>query len=245
MWFQNPDPGCGMRRRGLLNIKVPDVAQRNDDGKWVADIGGRTIEKGRKNRTFPIFPGVRILLEKWLNTSEVEGGRPHSPSPYLFPSEKTDNGQMSVSTLDRLFRKLCQECNIEKSMSHPHILRHSCAHRLLEMGNTSRQIAAYLGHSSASTTEKYYLRDTTENITSTMNLPWADPKKESKPDASEPPLNISLQTLSNEDQPSKKKKPSRDLLREVLALRQQQRQQDAPNPAFDCTSASTPHFAPL
>lgn len=146
----------GLRRRGLLNIQVTSVASRDEKGRWTSDTGGQTLEKGRKIRTFPLFPSVQEHLEKWLNTIPAEGGRPWGPSPYLFPSDRVDNGQMSTSTLMRIFVRLCTNAGIDKARAHPHILRHSCAHRLLEAGNTARQIAAYIGHSQSSTTEKFW-----------------------------------------------------------------------------------------
>lgn len=251
----------GLRRRGLLNIRITDVAQIGADRKWMSDKGGRTMEKGRKVRTFPIFPGVQPLVEAWLNTSEASGGRMVSPSPYLFPSQRTDNGQMSVSCLDRLFKGICKRAGIDPSKAHPHIMRHTCAHRLLEMGNTSRQIAAYIGHSSSATTEKYYLRDTTENITDSMNLPWAPdvsaaaattaPQRAKKtalraaqpsvapatPKAVTALVSQATDTVSSttpkavtvvapysehhEVYEPPRKKPTRDMLRELLAIRQQ------------------------
>jgi integrase/recombinase XerD len=187
----------GLRRRGLLNIRVADVAKRTDDGgAWRSDVAGRTREKGGKIRSFPIFPSVQCALERWLNT---EGGRPGGPSPYLFPSGTGDAGQLSPSALSRAFRRVCRHAGLADHRAHLHSLRHSCAHRLLDSGNTPRQIAAYLGHSSASTTEKYYLRETPMDVTRNMQLPseWAPVP----PNGTNP-------------------MPTRGTLRELLALRQ-------------------------
>ena len=188
----------GLRRRGLLNIRVEDVATRTD-GAWRPDVAGRTREKGGKTRSFPIFPSVQCALERWLNTKPEDNGRPAGPSPYLFPSGTGDAGQLSPSALSRAFRRVCGHAGLADHRAHLHALRHSCAHRLLDSGNTPRQIAAYLGHSSASTTEKYYLRETPTDVTRNMQLPseWAPPVL-----------------------PNHNPMPTRGTLRELLAARQ-------------------------
>ena len=94
----------GLRRRGLLNILVRDVAVRDGaGGDWRAAETGRTLTKGAKTHEFRLFPLARRHVEEWLNTPAAQGGRPPSPSPFLFPSARTDDGQMSVSTLTALF----------------------------------------------------------------------------------------------------------------------------------------------
>jgi integrase len=80
---------------------------------------------------------------------------------------------MSVAALNNLVRRRCLEAGIDRARAHPHVFRHSCAHRLLEQGNTPREIAAYLGHTSSVTTERFYLRDSTENIVAGMRTPWS------------------------------------------------------------------------
>lgn len=161
----------GLRRKGIVNIRIKDVASWNDQQDlWVVDKAGTTLEKGRKQRSFPLYPDVQALLDKWLNGGGLDC-RKKSPSRYLFPSCKTNNGQMSVESLQHVFRRVCQVAKLPKKLCHLHIMRHTCAHRLLDEGNNARQIGAYLGHCSSKTTEKFYLRDSVENITSSMKKP--------------------------------------------------------------------------
>lgn len=196
----------GLRRRGLLNIRTIDVAKLSENSNmephWDADVAGNTREKGGKTRSFPLFPNVQALIEKWLNTNEHNGGRPYGPSPYLFPSGTGDKGQLSVSAIGNAFRRVCQKAGLADHRAHLHAMRHSCAHRLLDSGNTPRQIAAYLGHSSASTTEKYYLRENPTDVTKKMHLPveWKQ---------------------STGEMVSLEKVPVRDTLRELLNARRQ------------------------
>ena len=204
----------GLRRRGLLNIRCSDVAQFSDsDHHWHADVAGNTREKGGKARSFPLFPSVQTLIEQWLNTTERQGGRPSGgPSPYLFPSGRGDGGQLSTSALSNAFRRICHRAGFTDHRAHLHAMRHSCAHRLLDSGNTPRQIAAYLGHSSASTTEKYYLRENPTDVTKHMHLPteWTPQQPQKETDS-----NINDGNGAGGVRPM----PVRDSLRELLAAR--------------------------
>lgn len=213
----------GLRRQGLVNIRITDVAAWDETKQvWDIDNGGRTLEKGGKRRTFPLYPEVQELIDQWLN-GKCPQSRPCSPSKYLFPSSTTNNGQMSPETLRHVFRSLCRRANIPKHLSHLHVMRHSCAHRLLEAGNSSRQIAAYLGHASSATTERFYLRDSTENITKDMATPapWRrDAPTTGLPTNLEPKR---TSTLPTEPPPAKKRRPNPkiDVLQQALALREE------------------------
>ena len=57
---------------------------------------------------------------------------------------------------------------------HPHALRHSYAHILLNSGNSVDIVSKLLGHSSSSTTEKFYLKETASDVAERANIPWLD-----------------------------------------------------------------------
>lgn len=214
----------GLRRQGLVNIRIMDVAVWNEQaGRWEVEAAGKTLEKGCKERSFPLFDDVQELLDRWLN-----GGRPASPSRYVFPSAVTNNGQMSAETLKKMFRGLCKRAGLPRDVSHLHAMRHTCAHRLLDEGNTARQIAAYIGHSSAATTEKFYLKDRVENITQGMTVPasWAA-SSANRPSVRFDPTAARTDAPATSGagrEPPKKKhrtKPSIDLLKQAIQLRQE------------------------
>lgn len=207
----------GLRRRGVVNIRLCDVARWNESTLvWEVDKAGETLEKGSKRRTFPLFHEVQELIDRWVNGRGPDC-RPASPSSYLFPSATTNNGQMSPETLRHIFKAICRKANLPHRLCHVHVMRHTCAHRLVEMGNTARQIAAYLGHASSSTTERFYLRDNVENITRDMVKPsqWTGVAagSEKKRVVVQPPG----------EQPHKKQRrsPSVDVLKQVIALREE------------------------
>lgn len=173
----------GLRRRGVTNLLISDLADRQQEGEWKARDRGQTLTKGRHIHRFVLHDVTRKAIERWLNTPEAEGGRMQTPSKFLFPSSRTDDGQMSVSALTKTFRNICIRAGMDpkEDRLHLHAMRHTCAHRLAEKGNTPQQIAAQLGHKSSKTTEGY-LRDSHENIARKLVAPvtWGSPNAASE-----------------------------------------------------------------
>jgi integrase len=163
----------GLRRMGVLNILIRDVADTGDDsGRWVALTSGKTLTKGAKYQPFKIHGVTRIRLEEWLNTPEEEGGRPRGPSPFLFPSATMDNGQMSTSTLTKIFKDICTRAGFEGDpRAHLHAMRHTYAHMLKAKGNNVKQISVSLGHASVQVTDSVYLRDTFDQGVAGLVIP--------------------------------------------------------------------------
>lgn len=153
----------GLRRMGLLNIRVDDVAECHE-GRWVANEEGVTLTKGRKHHEFVLDALGRAAIERWLNTPESQGGRPITPSAFLLPSCATDNGQLSTTALSGIFKSICNRAGFgHDRRAHLHSMRHTHAHALMDSGNDASHIAASLGHSSTATTTAVYMRDSIEN----------------------------------------------------------------------------------
>lgn len=177
----------GLRRTGILNILVREIAeQENDTGlgffsehrkethtcRWVAFSTSRTLTKGLVTHPFKLQTTLRHHVQAWLNTPEQEGGRPRGPSPFLLPSAHTDDGQMSPATLSRMFTAICNRTSLRGDRRvHLHAMRHSAAHSLARKGNQAKQISVFLGHKSVNVTNDVYLRDTADKICEGMVLP--------------------------------------------------------------------------
>ena len=166
----------GLRRRGLLNLRCADVAQRDREGApWVAVGQGQTLTKGLHQHHFRLTADARSAVERYLNAPEDAGGRPRTPSPFLLPSGVTDNGQLSTAALSRLFKRVCARAGFAGDpRAHLHSMRHTHAHQLLDAGNDMRVVQASLGHRRMQTTERY-VRETLEDVMEQMRVPeaWA------------------------------------------------------------------------
>jgi integrase/recombinase XerD len=96
--------------------------------------------KGNKQRIVPFDATLRKALESLPRANE-----------HVFPSKRTGKPLVDVRAALRRARKAA---GIEKKIT-PHLLRHSFATHLLELGHDIRYIQALLGHAEISTTQIY------------------------------------------------------------------------------------------
>ena len=121
-----------------------------------------------------ICPRVKFLIEEWLRCH-----RPADDGPFLFPG-KSQGGHISTDCIRMRFKRLCQECGLEGREFHPHGLRHTNAHILLECGNSVEAVSKCLNHSNSSVTQKFYLSESAAEVQSRCNIPWAHVESEAE-----------------------------------------------------------------
>lgn len=133
--------GCGLRRFELLGIKIQDV-----------DIDRRMLHiregKGRKDRYVPLG----TLLCRGL-TSYIQAERPYI---WLF-NGKTNDGQLqqfSETGVQWVIQQAAKKAGIKKHVT-SHVLRHTYATHLLEMGLDIMTLKELLGHVAIQTTLVY------------------------------------------------------------------------------------------
>ncbi len=112
--------------------------------------------KGRKERVTPLTTQACGVLRVWLAERR---GDPHDP---LFASRR--GGPLSRDAVELLVtrhaRTAAQRCpSIGTKTVSPHVLRHTCAMRLLAVGVDTSVIALWLGHEGVETTQIYLHAD--------------------------------------------------------------------------------------
>jgi integrase/recombinase XerD len=108
--------------------------------------------KGRKERCTPLMAPVVNVLRVWLLERQ---GQPSDP---VFPTSRgtmlsTDAVEFLVRKYAALARTKC--ASLGGRAVTPHVLRHTCAMRLLEVGVDTSVIALWLGHEMVETTHIY------------------------------------------------------------------------------------------
>jgi len=117
--------------------------------------------KGSKQRSVPLPLPARKALSEYLAT------RPAVASTKVFIGGR---GPLT----DRGIRSLCSKyAAICGFTIHPHLLRHTMAHRFLESsGNDLVSLAQILGHESLNTTARYTRRSQTQLAEAAEKVGW-------------------------------------------------------------------------
>jgi len=133
--------GCGLRRFELLNIKLQDV---DLDRKMLHIKEG----KGRKDRYVPIGNLLARGIKTYLDAEH----------PYVWLiNGKTNTGQLqqfSSTGVQWIIKEAARRSGIKKHVT-SHVLRHTYATHLLEMGLDIMTLKDLLGHSDIRTTLVY------------------------------------------------------------------------------------------
>jgi integrase/recombinase XerD len=139
----------GLRVAELTSLRCRDVELGT--GAYLRCHG-----KGRKERITPLTTQVNDVLRVWL--AERRG----KPTDVVFPSRRggplsTDAVAVVVTRHTRTATALCPSLT-SKTVT-PHVLRHTCAMRLLAVGVDTSVIALWLGHEGVQTTQIYLHAD--------------------------------------------------------------------------------------
>ena len=134
--------GSGLRASEVCDLRIGSLSS---DGSSLAVIG-----KGSKERMVPLSEPARDAIGAWLEVRhEVVGD---SSGERLFLGAR--GGALGRREVARILDDACERAGVPGG-SHPHALRHSFATHLMDHGADTRSIQELLGHSDASTTQRY------------------------------------------------------------------------------------------
>jgi integrase/recombinase XerD len=160
-----PDPGTwtGRRDHALLltavttGLRASELAGLTRAGTHLG--GGPHLEchgKGRKDRVTPLLRDTVDVLATWL------GENPGGPCSPVFPTRR--GTAMSQDAIEDCVKRhaatAAAACpSLTSKNVTPHVLRHTCAVRMLRSGIDIAVIALWLGHESTRTTMIYLKAD--------------------------------------------------------------------------------------
>lgn len=144
--------GSGLRISEACRLQVGDI----DSQRMVIHV---RLAKGGRDRFVQLPERVLFTLRQYWATEHPKG-------PYLFPGQKPGR-TISVDAVRSQLHKAAAKAGVVKRVT-PHILRHTFATHLLELGTDIRVIQMLLGHRSIRTTLRY-TQVTKEHIARTQS----------------------------------------------------------------------------
>jgi integrase/recombinase XerC len=139
----------GMRVSELVACNLADL---DFDTEMV-----RVRGKGNRERLIPIGePAIKALCEYFIQRdiqikNRVQQGKKFDGEAVFLNSRSS---RLTTRSVERLIAAYGLKAGINKPVT-PHVLRHSFATHLIEMGADMRSVQELLGHTSLSTTQKY------------------------------------------------------------------------------------------
>lgn len=147
---------AGLRVSEIVALNVNDVRiQSNQRGVVQVRLG-----KGRKSRGVPLNASVIAALKTWLKIRPAEGA-----AMFLSRSNIRLTTRAVQQIVEQIGRKAAalgrtrsladREAGAALNVLTPHVLRHTCAKRLLDAGAQLTEVAAILGHEDLNMTRRY------------------------------------------------------------------------------------------
>lgn len=143
----------GVRVSELTALTRADV----HTGKPAAHIATHTHGKGRKTRITPLDTTTATVMRAWLTETPGSAGSP------VFTARGTTRTLTTDAVAQRLKLHATTAASARPTIASknltPHILRHTCAMRMLAAGIDATTIALWLGHESPDSTRAYLHAD--------------------------------------------------------------------------------------
>ena len=130
---------AGLREGELVALDFSDVEISERKGRVTVRLG-----KGGKRRQVPLSSEARRALARWIDLGVVQEGA-------FFVSKSGE--RLTTRSVERAIKRIGVLAGVE-TLS-PHVLRHTCAKRMLDAGVPLTVVSRILGHARLETTARY------------------------------------------------------------------------------------------
>lgn len=148
---------AALRASEVGMIKMTDLNLSNSSGR--DQIYFKRLKHSNNNTLRILDEELLKVLRNYLSYREICG----IDSDFLFPSQK--GNPISRKTLDDLMKRYCQIANIPDEKAHFHVLKHTRAVELAELGLDTKEVQYWTGHKNIANTEIYLQFTTTQQET--------------------------------------------------------------------------------
>ncbi len=145
---------------GLMDLSDWDP---DDVSVWVRRL------KGSKSARYPLLPAEERAVRGWIKVRGIAAGP-------LFTSRK-HGSRLGRIQVFRLMRKYCELAGIAADLAHPHAMKHSCGHHLVDQGVPIVIVQSWLGHRNIQNTMIYVGADTAVKAETAKLRDWGTRKK--------------------------------------------------------------------
>lgn len=137
---------------GLRASEVASLTHGQLCGSWLE----RVRCKGGKLRRVFVSAELSAILGTYFAKKAEWLWIETEPHHAMFIGRKDPTAKLSYKSIWRIVSDAAERCGLD---AHPHLLRHSLAHELLDSGTDIRTVADILGHSDLKTTMRYTIPD--------------------------------------------------------------------------------------
>ncbi len=142
-----------------LRASEVGMIQLTDMNLRANEIYFKRLKNSNNNKLRLVDTEVLSALNEYMDYRKSYGVH----SDFLFPSQK--GSPISRKTLDDLIKKYCRLADIPKEKAHFHVLKHTRAVELADLGLDTKEVQFWTGHRNIASTEIYLQFTTTQQNT--------------------------------------------------------------------------------
>ena len=131
---------AGLREGEVVSLDHSDVELSERKGRVIVRLG-----KGGKRREVPLNAEARRALARWIDLGVTQEG--------AFFVGKSAGERLTTRSVERSIKRIGLLAGIETLSTH--VLRHTCAKRMLDAGVPLTVVSRILGHARLETTARY------------------------------------------------------------------------------------------